>query len=327
MDSMRAASAGVLDNFEFALSSASPQPPLAVLEATAEALDKTDFGFALFLTTMAGMATTIGGLLVVLQHDLNWQKLGLWEGLAAGFMIAVSTVDLLPSVIRETKSTSVSAAMFAFGSLFFVMLKKVLPDPDIIVPLRSFVQLTGGHPMLPMLASGPEAERERASVALRDVLCSGFLTALAISIHNLPEGVAVCVGSLGHQKRARGINLAIGIGFHNIPEGMAVAMPVYFATRSRAAAVGLAFLSGLAEPLGVLVVVMISWLSFSITPAVVSDMLAMVAGIMITISAIELAPSAVKHAGNRIAWMSTALGFVVMCAILYFVDFLEIGSS
>ncbi|EME31035.1 zinc transporter, ZIP family [Galdieria sulphuraria] len=188
---------------------------------------------ALLLTTLAGISTGIGGILVVLQSSLSYPKLGIWQGAAAGFMLSVSAFDLLPEALEEVSAAHV---LFSFitGALFFILLKVLIPEPD--------------------LSQVPEIEGTAADKQnLKQVLLSGFLVAMGIAIHNFPEGIAVCFASL---KGIRfGVPLAIAIGLHNIPEGMAVALPVYFATRSKYKAIQIAFLSGLAEPAGVVLVV------------------------------------------------------------------------
>ncbi|GJD10890.1 Zinc transporter ZTP29 [Galdieria sulphuraria] len=217
---------------------------------------------ALLLTTLAGISTGIGGILVVLQSSLSYPKLGIWQGAAAGFMLSVSAFDLLPEALEEVSAAHV---LFSFitGALFFILLKVLIPEPD--------------------LSQVPEIE-----------------VAMGIAIHNFPEGIAVCFASL---KGIRfGVPLAIAIGLHNIPE---------------------AFLSGLAEPAGVVLVVFFA--KYFLTETFVAYLLAAVGGIMSSLSIVELVPQAWKYAGMRNGFLSITGGFLLMTLLLKTVSLLHIG--
>ncbi|RHY27448.1 hypothetical protein DYB32_006769, partial [Aphanomyces invadans] len=142
---------------------------------------------------------------------------------------------------------------------------------------------------------------------------TGILTAIAIAIHNLPEGVATYIASL---KDIRvGAVLAVGIALHNIPEGIAVATPVYFASESRCKAFLWTFVSALAEPLGGV----LAWLAVGdgLNPAVEGVMFGLVAGMMVTISIKELIPTSVKYwpQGNAVT-VAIMGGMLVMATSL-----------
>ncbi|GAY47183.1 hypothetical protein CUMW_102680 [Citrus unshiu] len=125
----------------------------------------------------------------------------------------------------------------------------------------------------------------------RQVLFSGIITAVGISLHNFPEGMAVFLGSM---KGLRvGLNLAVAIALHNIPEGVAVALPVYFATQSKWQAFKLATLSGFAEPLGVIIVV---------------------GGVMAFLTLHEMLPLAFDYAGQKQAVKAVFVGMAFMSA-------------
>eukprot|EP00190_Bangiopsis_sp_CCMP1999_P003373 CAMPEP_0198730784 /NCGR_PEP_ID=MMETSP1475-20131203/26255_1 /TAXON_ID= ORGANISM="Unidentified sp., Strain CCMP1999" /NCGR_SAMPLE_ID=MMETSP1475 /ASSEMBLY_ACC=CAM_ASM_001111 /LENGTH=273 /DNA_ID=CAMNT_0044493647 /DNA_START=197 /DNA_END=1018 /DNA_ORIENTATION=+ len=243
---------------------------------------------AFVLSTLAGLSTAIGGVFMVLQRDLSYQKLGYWQGAAGGFMLCVSFIDLLPEVFHEGVSYLQSGALFALGVGIIAALKYFVPEPDLAILKRQ--------------------EDEN----LRAVLWSGMLTALGIGIHNFPEGIAVFISTL--QGIDIGLPLAIAIGLHNIPEGMAVALPIFFATKNKWRAVQMALLSGIAEPLGVLVVILFA--KDGLSNETVGLMLSTVAGIMVALSVIELIPQAYEHSGGKGAVLSTIGGFAGMTAIL-----------
>ena len=177
--------------------------------------------------------------------------------------------------------------------------------------------LTSSHPtpLTPppvCCSSKPDADDIRKR---REVLLSGLVTALGIALHNFPEGVAVYLASL--KSHAVGASLAAAIALHNIPEGVAVALPVYFATGSRMQGLKYAVLSGLAEPLGVLV---LACFTVDMNKGAVECMLAAVGGIMAFLAMHELLPLAIEHAGRKPAVLALFAGMAVMSANLYLLD-------
>ncbi|NLW12347.1 MAG: zinc transporter ZupT [Clostridiaceae bacterium] len=140
----------------------------------------------------------------------------------------------------------------------------------------------------------------------------GVLTALAVAIHNFPEGLATFISALHDRKIA--IPIAIAIAIHNIPEGIAVSVPVYFATGSKRKAFRLSFLSGLAEPAGALIGYLI--LMPFLSDALMGIVFASVAGIMVFISLDELLPSAREYGEPHLSIYGMVAGMVVMAISL-----------
>jgi len=140
----------------------------------------------------------------------------------------------------------------------------------------------------------------------------GGLTAMAIAIHNFPEGLATFMASL--QDPALGIAIAIAIAIHNIPEGIAVAVPIYYATGSRRKAFGYSFLSGVSEPVGAAVgyLILLPFLS----DLVFGILFAIVAGIMVFISLDELLPSAREYGEHHYSIGGLVSGMAVMAVSL-----------
>ena len=143
---------------------------------------------------------------------------------------------------------------------------------------------------------------------------TGLFSALAIAIHNFPEGLAAFVAALGDPQL--GISIAVAIAIHNIPEGIAVAVPIFYATGSRKKAFALSLLSGLAEPLGAII-------GFLILRPFLSDTLmgitfAAVAGIMVYISLDELLPAAKEYGEHHLSIYGLIAGMVVMSVSLLF---------
>jgi ZIP family zinc transporter len=147
------------------------------------------------------------------------------------------------------------------------------------------------------------------------LLRMGLFSAIAIAIHNFPEGLATFMAALSNP--TLGISIAVAIAIHNIPEGLAVSVPIYFSTKSRIKAFWLSFLSGLAEPIGAIA-------GFFILRTFISEMtfgvvFAAVAGIMVYISLDELLPTAEEHGEHHIAIGGLVAGMAVMAISLLLV--------
>ena len=140
----------------------------------------------------------------------------------------------------------------------------------------------------------------------------GLFTALAIAIHNFPEGLATFTAALTEPKL--GIAIAVAIAIHNIPEGIAVSVPIYFATGDKKKAFWLSFLSGLAEPVGALIGYLIL-LPF-MNELVFGILFAGVAGIMVFISLDELLPAAQKYGEHHLSIYGLIAGMIVMAVSL-----------
>lgn len=257
-----------------------------------------DFLLALLLSTSAGASTGLGALLAVARTPLSARSLGVCQAAAGGFMLSVSLFDLLPAA-RLDLAPFATLVFFLAGALSFLLLRRLLPDPDL------------SH--LPK-AAGPAA---------RTALWSGLLTAAGLALHNFPEGVAVAVASMRGMRF--GLPLALAVALHNVPEGMAVALPLYFATGSRAYAVKMAFWSGMAEPAGVLFVMVFVRFIGEVSRRAVAASMSGVAGVMVGLSVVELAPQAVKHVGVGGAAAAATAGLIVMAAVMAAVHRLELG--
>ena len=162
----------------------------------------------------------------------------------------------------------------------------------------------------------PKKDGPFSNLTKRQLNRTGVLTALAIGLHNIPEGVATYVGAIGDTRV--GAVLALGIALHNIPEGIAVATPVYFATGSRLKAFMWTFVSALAEPLGAI----IAWLIVGdgLNPHVEGIMFGIVCGMMVTISFKELVPNAIKYysKGNTVIFsILCGMGIMALSLILF----------
>ncbi|MBW2734727.1 MAG: zinc transporter ZupT, partial [Deltaproteobacteria bacterium] len=240
---------------------------------------------AFLLTLFAGLSTGIGSLVVFFSKKPSFRILSFGLGFSGGVMIFISLVELLPQAERLLRSglgESVGGWV-ALGSFFggiglSALIDKLVPEPENPheVATREQIERVRDLPN----AEDPATRRSVARV--------GVLTAVAIAVHNFPEGMATFVSGLSDQ--SLGLSVAVAVAIHNIPEGIAVAVLVYFATQSRSRALVYSFASGLAEPLGALLVYTV--LGPFIDDTVVGVMLGCVAGVMVFISFDELLPTA-----------------------------------
>jgi ZIP family zinc transporter len=258
---------------------------------------------AFVLTLIAGLATGIGSVLAFLTSTTNTKFLSLTLGFSAGVMIYVSMVeifvkakDALVSATGVQLGNWLTVGGFFGGMLLIAMIDKFIPKQ--------------GNPH--ELKKVEDMESSEKAVRDPDLLKMGTFTALAIAIHNFPEGIATFTSAL--QDPGLGIAIAFAIAIHNIPEGIAVSVPVYFATGDRKKAFRLSFLSGLSEPIGAL-------LAFLILMPFLNDLVfglifAAVAGIMVFISLDELLPAAKRYDEAHISIYGLIGGMAVMALSL-----------
>jgi ZIP family zinc transporter len=260
---------------------------------------------AFSLTLFAGLATGIGSSIAFLTKHTNTRFLAIALGFSAGVMIYVSFIEIffkarisLVSVLGEKIGTIAATCAF-FGGIFLIaIIDKLVPSFE------------NPHEMhkVEELEKVPSESSRRTSGLLR----TGTFTALAIAIHNFPEGLATFTGALTDP--ALGISVAVAIAIHNIPEGIAVSVPVYYATKSRKRAFFYSFISGLSEPLGALIGYLILRNFFS--EFMFGIVFASVSGIMVFISLDELLPSAQKYGEHHLSIYGLISGMVVMAISL-----------
>ena len=250
-------------------------------------------GIALILTALAGLSTGIGGLIgVATRREPGPRFMTMTLGFAAGVMVMVSFVELLPGGIEVIGFGPAHLAFFG-GMLTMFLIDALVPHTYI--------------------AERHHAGRRRRKGRRQKLLKTGLFTALGLAIHNFPEGMATFAGTLKDVEL--GMAIAVAIAMHNIPEGLAVSAPIYAATKSRGQAFLWSFLAGLAEPVGAALaaVVLLPFL----TDALLGWLLSAVAGVMIFISLDELVPAARAFGEEHLAITGVILGMMVMAASLF----------
>lgn len=233
------------------------------------------------LTLAAGLSTGLGSAIAFFARRTNFRLLSIATGFSAGVMLWVSFVDILPKAQRALESARgpregawLAVGAFFLGILLILAIDRLVPGDENPHEVRTALEL----------ASLDEARSLPVASKLRR---TGTALAIAIAIHNFPEGLATFLSALDDPKV--GLAIAIAVAFHNIPEGVSVAVPIFYATGRRRWAFAWSFLSGLAEPLGAVVGYLV--LRPFLTPAVMGVLFGSVAGIMVYISLDELLPT------------------------------------
>ncbi len=264
-------------------------------------MDSGNVLFALGLTVFAGLATGIGSTLAFFSKKFNPKFLAGSLGFSAGVMIYVSFVEIfvkakdsLTSSYGDTKGYWYTTLAFFAGIALITIIDRLIPN----------FENPHEHKNLEKLAEDKSSNRR--------LLRMGMFSALAITIHNFPEGLATFIGALTDP--TLGISLAVAIAIHNIPEGVAVSVPIYYATKSKKKAFLLSFLSGFAEPVGALIGYFLFRSFFN--DATFGLIFAGVAGIMVYISLDELLPTAEEYGEHHVAISGLMTGMVVMALSL-----------
>ncbi len=267
----------------------------------------SNFLFAFALTLFAGLSTGIGSAIAFFSKKTNKRILSISLGFSAGVMIYVSFAEIFvkakKSIINyglennfgEITSTILTTSAFFFGIAIILIIDKLIPEQK--------------NPHEPHLI---EEIHTLNSFADKKLLRMSLFTALAIAVHNFPEGLATFTAALSNP--TLGISIAVAIAIHNIPEGIAVSVPLYFSTGSKSKAFWLSFSSGLAEPFGALVGYLLLKPFFnSLTFGL---LFASVAGIMVFISLDELLPTAKEYGTGHESIYGLVAGMLIMAISL-----------
>lgn len=256
---------------------------------------------AFCLTLLAGLSTTIGSLIAFFTKHTNKKFLSISLGFSAGVMIYVSMIEIFPKA-QESISSDLGAKMGASLTVFsFFVGMFIIAIIDKLIPSEE-------NPHELKLVEEVENKNSYNSKLLR----TGLFTALAIALHNFPEGLATFVSAINDPSLA--IPIVFAIAIHNIPEGISVSVPIYHATGSKKKAFFYSFMSGVAEPIGAL----IGW---AILMPFMNDTLfgvifASVAGIMVFISFDELLPAAREYGEHHLSIYGLIFGMIFMAISL-----------
>ena len=291
---------------------------------------------ALGLTLFAGMATGIGSVIAFTAKRTNFRFLSIATGFSAGVMLYVSFVeilvkggDALAQRYGEAAGNWINAAAFFGGMLLIGLIDNLIPAAE--NPHETHAE-SETRPLHDPNAPSPDFEHQdetrpkNGEISVHDhahhhhkLMRMGLFTALAIGIHNFPEGLATFLAAL--QDPSLGIAIAIAVALHNIPEGISVSVPIFYATGNRRKAFLYSFLSGLAEPVGALLAYFALRLFVGggngvFPPQVMGILFGLVAGIMVYISVDELLPTSRAYGKGHDSLLGLIGGMAVMALSL-----------
>jgi len=247
---------------------------------------------ALLLTVFAGLSTGIGSTIAYFIKKPKLSHLSFLLGLSAGVMIYISFMELLPEAIKAVGQIPGLIAFFAGIAVIGLI--------DMLVPA---VENPHHYEVFDDSNAPPH---DKALMRI------GLMTALAIGIHNVPEGIASFASGLSDIRL--GVFIAIALAIHNVPEGIAVSVPIFYATGNKNKAFFYSFLSGLSEPAAALIAYLV--LMPFLSQTVLAFLLAVVAGIMVYISLDELLPAAHHYGQSHLVIIGIVTGMLIMAVSL-----------
>lgn len=277
---------------------------------------------ALGLTLFAGMATGIGSAIAFTAKRTNYRFLSVATGFSAGVMLYVSFVEIFYKGVDALTETYgdywghwVNAASFFGGMLLIGLIDNLIPSAE--NPHETPTEAETA-PLHNPNAAEKTAAAQAAAANQHKLMRMGLFTALAIAIHNFPEGLATFLAAL--QDPTLGMAIAVAIALHNIPEGISVSVPIFYATGNRKKAFVYSVLSGLAEPVGAIVAYFILLYFVGETGAIPSQVMGIlfggVAGIMVYISLDELLPTSQAYGKGHDSLFGLVAGMAVMALSL-----------
>lgn len=250
---------------------------------------------ALAVTLGAGLATALGAIYVFRAHHSNARVLAFGLAFAAGAMVYVSLVEIFVKSQQSFKAGFGESNGYALATLMLFAGMGVVMALDRLLP----------NPHSGLQAIGEGSDRRRLAR-------TATMAAVAITAHNFPEGMATFFATL--ENPAIGAPLAIAIAVHNIPEGVSIALPVYYATGSKAKATLAASASGAAEFVGALIGYLV--LAPYLSPTVYGVVFGLVAGVMVFLSLDELLPAAKRHSQGHEAVYGMVSGMALLALSL-----------
>jgi ZIP family zinc transporter len=259
---------------------------------------------ACLLSLLAGLGTGLGGLIAVLRRP-GRRSFGFLMGITAGVMLTLSFHQLVNEA-WELQGFVTATVGFAAGALFMLALDMLIPHIRFGEREPSALEMAElpEEDVEPRHGRGRRWRRPERRIIDRQLLHTGTLLALGITLHNIPEGIAVGAGFM-HMPEF-GMMIAVAILLHNIPEGMGTALPLAMSGIGRWQAFRVALLSGLAEPAGALAAAALLG-TFS---ALVPGALAFAGGVMVFITLDELLPMAREHGHQHYTAFGIILGAI-----------------
>ncbi len=248
--------------------------------------------YPILLCGFAGLSTALGGLVVILSGGIDNKKMSLSQGFAAGVMLSVSVMDLLPE---------------SYGHYFTYM-----PGADRI---KAVFSLFAAGWVIGTAISGVALPKTKGKkqTDIETVSRMAVVTTAVMVLHNLPEGVLTMFTS--SRDLNFGLRMSIAVALHNMPEGMAIASPVYYVSKSKAKAFLLTLWAGMAELAGGVAAYLIA--SDFLTPSLVNGLMPVIAGIMCRAAVEELIPAGVKLSKFKHTFYGILCGIILISIGLF----------
>ena len=261
------------------------------------------------ISLVAGLGTGLGGLISILLKPGD-RAFGFLMGITAGVMISLSFLELVNKAWALQGFWTVTLG-FSAGALMMLAIDMIVPHIRFGEQENRRVKKTTENPARTISLSGRHRHgqaRNAIQITDQQLYQSGVLLAIGITIHNLPEGIAIGAGYMYSPQF--GLFIAMAILLHNIPEGIATALPLCTSGVSRWNSFRTALFSGLVEPIGAL----IAALFLSSFQALIPAALAFAGGVMVFITLDELIPMARRYGHQHY----TAIG-IILGAIFVFI--------
>jgi len=272
-----------------------------------------DVFFAFLLTLIAGLATGVGGLVVLFSNVSNTKFLSICLSFSAGVMLYIAFAEILhesfeslESIFGEGKGYMIATVAFFLGIVIMAFIDKFVPHDDNVA---AFNQQSFIH----------NNQAPIANLDGKDLKRTGIMSAIAIAVHNFPEGIITFVAAV--HDPALGIAIAIAIIIHNVPEALAMASPLYYSTGSKAKAFFISLGAGLVQPLGALVAWALLHNMYDSFGSIFGITFAIVAGIMVFVAIHQLLPAAQKFGKHHLVMKWLFTGMAVMAVSLVALEF------
>ncbi len=247
--------------------------------------------YSFLITTFAGLSTMLGAILIFFKFKNTDKVVCASLAFASGVMLTVSITDLIPSAIG------------GFLDIYYLI-------PAILLTLI-FVVLGIS---ISTLINKYIPDINSSNVSNKNLFKVGIISMIAIILHNVPEGIATFMTST--KDISLGLSLALAITLHNIPEGISISIPIYYSTKSKFKALVYTFISGISELIGAVIAYL--FLAPFMNDFVMSILMALIAGIMTSISMYELIPASLKYnnVSRTIKFFFIGVLFMGICHIL-----------
>ncbi|MFA5124628.1 MAG: ZIP family metal transporter [Patescibacteria group bacterium] len=271
-------------------------------------LNLSNIQFALTVSFFAGMASLLGAFFVFAFKGLPLKRVALGLGFSAGIMVYLSFFELLPESLNILHDKQIVIFYFALGALIAYFL-------DMLT--HYFLDRGSKHDdNICLIEKKSNNSIKCDKIGNKKLMATGVFVAIAIGLHNLPEGVITFTSAVYNPYL--GLIMALAIAIHNIPEGFCVALPIYCSTGSRWRGIFYSFIAGIAEPIGAILALLL-FINFP-NPLLMGSLLAAVAGIMFYVAIDELIPAAKRLGHGHLSILGTILGLGFMFLVIYLMN-------